>query len=724
MRLLIKHDSHYEYAEKASLGPHLIRLRPAVHAKARVESYALRIAPVGELRWQQDPAGNRVARATFPVGSEVTILDVGVELAVEIKPVNPFDFFVDDACRTVPFTYEPALRRELQPYMTGSDDAAAGPQLDSFLQTLPRDGDVVSLVVALNEAVNRRVAYVIREETGVYTPEQTLTEGRGSCRDSATLLVAAMRSRGLAARFVSGYLVQLTDEGMIPNAPRGMSRDVVDLHAWAEVFIPGAGWVGLDATSGLLCGEGHIPLACAATSLAAAPLDGTSSCAPMKASFTMSVARLGHEPRPTTPYEDHVWESLLAAGDATDAKLQAQGLALTMGGEPTFNAREDADAPEWNGEALGDAKWEKGLALAAELRRRLAPGAATIVRMGKHYPGEELPRWALELVGRKDGKPIWEEVAAADGPRDHEHAKKLAEALAKRLGVSRGLSVAYEDPWRFLQDEATLPIEVDPLEMDLKSPALRQQLALVLDRGLNTPAGYVLPLARRKGKWVSERWTLRRGHVFLLQGTSPMGLRLPLASLKPGEPVPEPPEAPVEPPDPRIAKKKGEKEDKDPNAPGKPVRTALTIEARDGLLHAFIPPFATAADFLALLAELDATRRETGLDVRLEGYAPPRDDQLFTFAVTPDPGVLEVNLPPARTSREHTALCSTVFDAALATGLHAEKYLLDGRMAGSGGGHHLTLGGPTLLESPFLRRPELLASLLTFIQHHPSMSYA
>src|SRR4029078_12312730 len=104
-------------------------------------------------------------------------------------------------------------------------------------------------------------------------------------------------------------------------------------------------------------------------------------------------------------------------------------------------------------------------------------------------------------------------------------------------------------------------------------------------------------------------------------------------------------------------------------------------------------------------------------------YPPPPSRALFRFAVTPDPGVLEVNLPPTASTREYATLVETVFDAALHAGLHAEKYLVDGRMSGSGGGNHLTLGGPTPLQSPFLRRPDLLASLITFLQHHPSLSF-
>lgn len=742
MRLLVQHRTRYRYPRPAALGPQIIRLRPAAHAKATIETYSLQIEPSsGNVRWQQDPSGNRVARVTFRDGERLDRLDLVVELGVDIHPVNPFDFFIDDRAEHTPFTYPAETARDLLPFLDASDPAiAGGPRLERFLAELPRDGKTVPLVVELNRLVNARIRYVIREESGIWTPEQTLAEGRGSCRDSAVLLIAALRSRGFAARFVSGYLIQLTDEGMIPDAPKGVGRDVVDLHAWAEVFLPGGGWIGLDATSGLLCGEGHIPLACTAFPAAAAPLDGTSDVAAAEVSFEMTVGRLGHEPRPTAPYEEPVWQSLLAAGEESDRRLEALGVTLTMGGEPTFNARDHAEKPEWNSDALGDTKWSLGLVLANELKRRLVPGGVRMLRAGKLYPGESLPRWALDVVGRRDGEPIWHELGPAKlAAPSVEDARRFAAALAKRLGIDNGLLDAFEDPWRFLQDEQSLPVDVDPLKADLEDPEERRRLARVLDRGLGLEAGFVLPLTRAGSGWATDRWTFRRGRLFLIPGDSPIGLRLPLRSLSAAE-LPPVWEEPVDPPDPRrppprddtAAAEHGEPEQHHissaaPRAPqaarGVSVRTALTVEARGGALYVFLPPLQHADDFLALVAEIDAVRFETGLDVLLEGYPPPSSPALLRFAVTPDPGVLEVNLPPVASTRAYAALVDTVFDAALHAGLHSEKYMLDGRQQGSGGGNHLTLGGPSPLQSPFLQRPDLLASFVTFIQHHPSLSY-
>ncbi len=743
MRLLLRHRSSYAYPAPASLGPHLVRLRPASHVRARVETYALRLDERASVRWQQDPAGNHVARVGYRAGTRVSSFDVEVEMVVDVQPVNPFDFFVDDTAERFPFRYRDDLARELAPYHATDDPAlACGPSFEAFLAKLPTEGMTVPVVVEINRLVHEATRYVIRDEPGVFTPEQTLTEGRGSCRDSAVLLIAALRARGMAARFVSGYLVQLADEGMIPDAPKGVERDVVDLHAWGEVFIPGAGWIGLDATSGLLCGEGHIPLACAATPAAAAPVDGTSDVLAEGVTFSMTLGRLGHEPRPTSPYEEAVWQRLGAAGQAIDAALRAAGVVLTMGGEPTFNAREGAEAPEWNGAALGPDKWERAVALSAELRRRLAPGGVVVLGQGKHYPGESLPRWSLEICGRRDGGVIWtgEGAGAKRGARLEGDgvgaARALAAAIAGELGVAGYVQSAYEDPWRFLEDEASLPVDVDPLACDLRDDEARRRLARVLDRGLGTEVGFVLPLARRpdSGAWVSERWALRRGHVFLVPGDGPMGLRLPLASLPWAAPV-VPREDPWPeglPPDPRRDDASDARQVSLPvrhadRVPAR-LRTALCVEARpagsDLALHVFLPPLSAAGDFFELVAAVDRARAALGhADVVVEGYGPPRDPALFRFSVTPDPGVVEVNIPPSATSAEHAVILGQVFDAALHAGLHAEKYLVDGRMAGSGGGHHLTLGGLTPKESVFLRRPDVLASLITFVQHHPSLSY-
>jgi uncharacterized protein (DUF2126 family) len=716
VRLIIQHRSRYLYPHPANLGPHLVRLRPAGHARARVETYGLTVEPAADVRWQQDPNGNHVARVVFPRATPIHALDLLVEVALDLKPVNPFDFLLEETAAAVPFSYPTVLLEELAPFLARHTPALAeGVRFEAFDAELPRSGPTLELLTALNQAVYHRIRYVVRSEAGVWTPEETLLAGRGSCRDSAMLLVGLLRSRGMAARFVSGYLVQLADEGMLPDQPRGVSRDVVDLHAWAEVYLPGAGWIGLDATSGLLCGEGHIPLACAASPALASPIEGTSDTRASDVSFELSVRRLGHEARPSSPFPEEVYRALLAGVQAADASLEKAGLQLTSGGEPTFNSREHPEAEEWNGAALGATKWSQGLRLCAELRARLMPGAALVIGQGKHYPGETLPRWTLDLVGRSNGEALWTgDVGPSPRRASLADAKRFAEALAGQLGLTHGLLPAFEDPWHFIEAEASLPADVDPLQANLEDSEERRRLARVLGQGLGQEAGYVLPLARIDGSWVTDSWRFRRRQLFLVPGDSALGFRLPLASLPPGY-VPPSEEEAVTPRDPRRARKAKEKP--------RTLRTALCVEARDGALYVFLPPLASATDFVALVSLVDGIRAETGLHLQLEGYLPARSAELQRFGVTPDPGVLEANLPPSSTGRAHAALLESTFDAALHAGLHTERYLLNGRIAGSGGGHHLTLGGPTPRKSPLLARPALLASLITFFQHHPSLSY-
>ncbi len=733
MRVSIQHRSRYLYPRPALLGPQIIRLRPAEHAKARINSYSLTVAPEHRLHWQRDPHGNHIARVTFKAGHAVSELDILVELAVDIQPINPFDFFVDDRVRSLPFTYPDRLDSELAPYLDTGDPAyrlgRAGMEL---LKELPAKGDTVGVLVEMLTKVRERIAYVIRNEPGVWTPEETLGEKRGSCRDTAVLLVALMRARGIAARFVSGYLVQLADEGMIPDEPKGVTSDVVDLHAWAEAYIPGAGWIGFDGTSGLLCGEGHIPLASTASPSHAAPLDGTSEVAAAGVEFSTSILRLGHEARPTAPYTDEVWSALLDAGERSDGALIASGLDVWIGGEPTFVARDGQTKEEWQGGAIGADKWRRGRKLADQLRDRLAPGGVVMYRQGKVYPGESLPRWALDVVGRRDGSPLW---PAREGLADAgtvEAAHRAGTQLAAVLGVPASLSPAHEDPWEVVRAEAALPPSIDPRTAGLDDPEERRRLAKILDRGVTREVGYVLPLGRAAGGWVTEQWQFRREHLFLIPGDSPLGLRLPLGSLSASTPVtwadaPELPDPRRDAPDEgqgahasRAAVAIAPRRD-DLLASG--LRTAVAIEPRDGQLWVFLPPLPRFADFCELVRAIDRVRQDTGLALHLEGYPPPPSPAMKRFAVTPDPGVLEVNLPPATSTREATELHHVVFEAALASGLTAERYLLDGRAAGSGGGNHITVGGPAAEQSPWLVRPSLLASLVAFVQHHPSLSY-
>ena len=388
------------------MGPQTVRLRPAPHCATPILSYALKVEPAEHfINWLQDPQGNHNARLVFPKPTKV--LSVEVDLVAEMTVRNPFDFFLEPAAETTPFAYEPALAVELLPFLRKD---ALLPEFRKFLGEIdltPRP--TVEFLVGLNARVHRAVKYIIRLEHGVQSPNETLVRGSGSCRDSAWLLVQLLRHIGLAARFASGYLIQLRPDVRAPGDAAGAAEDFGDLHAWCEVYLPGAGWIGLDPTSGLLAGEGHIPLACSPEPSGAAPISGAIEKCESTLAFELRIRRIVESPRVTLPYSDETWAKIDGVGAKVDALLKAGDVRLTVGGEPTFVASDDMDGPEWNTEALGPRKRE----LAGKLFQRVfaAFGRGGFIQhgQGKWYPGEPLPRWVLACFWRTDRKPIWRE---------------------------------------------------------------------------------------------------------------------------------------------------------------------------------------------------------------------------------------------------------------------------------------------------------------------------
>jgi uncharacterized protein (DUF2126 family)/transglutaminase-like putative cysteine protease len=753
LNVALTHRTSYRYERPVSLGPQTIRLRPAPHARTPVLSYSLKIEPQPHfLNWQQDPQGNFLARVVFP--ERVTRFEVTVDLVADMATINPFDFFLEPEAESVPFAYDPVLEHELAPFRRLDPP---GPLLSALLAETPRSAErTVDFLVSLNRTVQERISYIVRMEPGVWSPERTLAEGRGSCRDSAWLLVQLLRHLGFAARFCSGYLIQLVADQKPVEGPEGPSADFTDLHAWAEVYLPGAGWIGLDATSGLLTGEGHIPLAATPDPQSAAPISGLIETAEVEFDFEMSLRRVKETPRVTKPYSDAAWQDILAAGRQVDQRLARGGVRLTMGGEPTFVSTTDRDGEEWNTAALGPTKRR----IAGRLIRRLAdlwlPGSALQYSMGKHYPGEQLPRWALHAHARVDGEPVWHDAGllASDDTRDSADARdaaRFAAALAQRLQVDPSLVIpAHEDVHYYLWREKKLPANVLAEDARLRDPLERARLARVFGQGLASPVGAVLPLRRvmedGARRWQSGRWFLREGALCLLPGDSPIGFRLPLESLPWADPEtlardadhPRDPFTRTEPlPSAQRIREAAARGAQGSEAfrpvpqelpvigrqdPGV-VRTALTVESRDGLLHIFFPPLAAAEDWLDLAAAIEATAAEAGRPVILEGYLPPSDERLQHFSVTPDPGVIEVNIHPAPDWPTMVAHTEQLYEAARQEGLGAEKFLIDGRHVGTGGGNHVVMGGATAAESPFLRRPDLLKSLLGFWHNHPSLSF-
>lgn len=760
IRVALYHETRYRYDRRISLGPQTIRLRPAPHARTCVSAYSLQIQPDNHfLNWQQDPHSNYVARAVFP--DKVDRFEVVVDLVAEMTVVNPFDFFLEPSAEEYPFSYEPSLQRDLLPFC---EKEAAGTRLRQWLHSVDlRAERTVNFLVDLNRRLSQEITYLIRLEPGVQTPEETLDKGTGSCRDSAWLLVQILRHLGLAARFVSGYLIQLLPDQKPLEGPVGPERDFTDLHAWCEVFLPGAGWVGLDPTSGLFAGEGHIPLAATPEPSTAAPITGTLDECEADFEHVMRVTRIHEDPRVTKPYTDEQWRQIDALGRSIDADLQEHDVRLTMGGEPTFISIDDMDGAEWNVAAVGENKRRLSETLIRRLRERFAPGGLLHFGQGKWYPGEQLPRWALACYWRKDGHPIWHNprwIAASDRPYRFTlaDAERFTELLAARLEVDPGYVVpAFEDPVHFLRREGQMPINVDPADNRLADPEERIRLRRVFERGLNEPVGYVLPLQRGQRKanqrvWESGLWMLRGKHLVLIPGDSPIGLRLPMASLPwvaaaeypfvqtpdPFTPVarlPPPRQMQLNPAETFLQARQAKASNEETatslrhrlplvgESANWVVRTALCVEPREGRVHVFMPPLSTTEDYLELIAAVEDTASALEIPVVIEGEPPPHDPRLGMFQVTPDPGVIEVNVQPASTWQELTEIVTGLYDEARLSRLGTEKFMLDGRHTGTGGGNHVVLGGPTSRDSPFLRRPDVLRSLVAYWINHPSLSY-
>jgi uncharacterized protein (DUF2126 family)/transglutaminase-like putative cysteine protease len=860
IHVALNHVTHYRYDRPVTLSPQVVRLRPAPHCRTPILSYSLRIEPAQHfINWQQDPFSNHLARLVFP--EKTTEFKVTVDLVAEMAVYNPFDFFLEPSAENFPFVYEPELGHDLAPYLVKD---ALTPRFKAFVDSIPRtEQRTIDFMVGLNQRLQRDIRYLIRMEPGVQTPEVTLVNGSGSCRDTGWLLVQTLRHLGLAARFVSGYLIQLKPDVKALDGPSGTEVDFTDLHAWCEVYLPGAGWVGLDLTSGLMAGEGHIPVACTPEPSTAAPVSGAVDESEVTFSHHMEITRIYESPRVTYPYTDDQWQKVLTLGEQVDDELHAQDVRLTMGGEPTFVAVGDRDGAEWNTDALGPTKRGFATELVHRLLDKYGRGGFLHFGQGKWYPGEQLPRWALSICWRADGQPCWKDTSLfADERTPHRYtdadAKRFIENLTTRLGLKTDTVMpGYEDTWYYLWRERRLPVNVDPFDAKLDDEMERARLRRVFTQGLDKVVGYLLPLRKEwltgmEGpQWITGPWFVRDERLYLFPGDSPMGYRLPLDSLpwaapgdvqalheidpftdraplpatvkgqvggpgydahhvgqgfaeggrvsvqaqeipKPGAragalgalagsvsgslpaslpgalldarsgapagevpgslpgspPVPLPGDAPTSwtgPHEMRLAPSKpGDQRPAPGESAGWLTRTALCVEVRDpqrangpkaekaaekqnggksGVLYVFMPPLAHLEDYLELVAAVEATAAELRVKVVLEGYPPPRDPRLKILQVTPDPGVIEVNIHPAASWEQLVDHTEFLYEAAHQTRLSTEKFMLDGRHTGTGGGNHFVLGGATPSDSPFLRRPDLLSSLLTYWHNHPSLSY-
>ncbi|HEY7771824.1 MAG TPA: transglutaminase family protein, partial [Marinagarivorans sp.] len=718
-----------------------------------IHSYSLKVKPENHfINWQQDAFGNFLASIVFP--EKTKEFSVEVEVIADMVVINPFDFFLEEYAEEYPFKYTDQLKKELTPYL---EKLECGKEFRNFLADISLEKRrTIDFLVDVNQRVEKAIEYAIRMEPGVQAPEETLELAKGSCRDSAWLMVQMLRHMGLAARFASGYLVQLAPDEKSLDGPSGTEKDFTDLHAWCEVFLPGAGWVGLDPTSGLFAGEGHIPLACTPDPSSAAPIEGATDKCEVEFDFVNEVSRFHEDPRVTKPYSDAQWAEVLALGQQVDKDLQAQDVRLTMGGEPTFVSIDDMESAQWNTEALGADKLSLAKTLLLRLRDHFAPNAMLHYGQGKWYPGEEVPRWALGVFWRKDGEPVWrnpELLARVDKDYGHDSvmARKFTDQLAAVLGVEkRFVHPAYEDGLHYLLQEQRLPRNIDALVADAKASLERKRIARVLEQGFDTPTGFVLPLERdlTGTAWCSSRWQFRRERLVLIPGDSPMGLRLPLGDLPAVEDDEYTPER-----DPFDVDHQGQRMVQTPSANEPPpaytyndvpgfgpalgapptkkqsrsgmqvIRTALCVEARGGKIHVFLPPVYALEDYIAIVNALEHVADQLEAPIVIEGYEPPKDPRMQKFLITPDPGVIEVNIHPANNWQELVENTTALYEAARQSRLAAEKFMLDGRHTGTGGGNHMTLGGITPADSPMLRRPDLLRSFVTFWQHHPSLSY-
>ncbi|MBO1926548.1 transglutaminase family protein [Thiomicrorhabdus sp. 6S2-11] len=737
LQVAISHKTKYKFDRKVSLSPHVFRLRPAPHSRTHIESYSLNISPKEHfINWQQDPFGNYLARVVFP--EKVDELSVEVDLVADMKVLNPFDFFVEDSAEHFPFDYSKSLKKELSPYLETDEDDQ---ELLDFVKTIStEEKKIVDFLVYINQKIYEHLSYNIRMEPGVQTCAHTLTCKTGSCRDYAWLFIQVLRHLGLAARFVSGYLVQLTADVESLDGPSGPAEDFTDLHAWTEVYIPGAGWIGLDATSGLFAGEGHIPLACTPHYDSASPIVGATDKCEVEFEFSNDVTRIFESPRITKPYRDEQWEEIYNLGFQVDQDLQDGDVRLTMGGEPTFVSIDDMESAEWNTDADGEHKRELADDLTRRLLNRFAHGGLIHQAQGKWYPGEPIPRWVMSLFWRKDGKAIWQnEKLLASNNKAYNYttadAKNFMNVLCRYLGVSsQNVLPAYEDPIEYLSTEMKLPLDENAKEFDLKDDIARKKLAEVLSLGLDEEMGYILPLNWGRTKWITCGWEFKRGKLYLTPGNSPMGLRLPINSLlaKPHVELEESFEPDLFAPTGELGEfyeqvvlrgKEASENTTEVNSYSEFVRIGLCVEQRDGKIYIFMPPLDYPESFLDLIACVEATAAELNIEVVIEGYEPPKDNRIEVLRVTPDPGVIEVNVHPTNSWDELTTNTFALYEEARLSRLGTEKFMLDGKHTGTGGGNHVTIGGATPSDSPLLRDPNLLRSLITFWQHHPSLSY-
>ncbi len=734
-RIALTHRVVQRFDRRVRLSTHWLRLRPAPNTRARIEAYSLHVAPESHfINWIRDPYENDLARLDLP--EPLGELRFDVDIVATLDPVNPFDFFVDFGYSDHPFEYTAQVRKELAPYLRL---AKPGPRLRRWLEQLeltPRY--IVEFLGALNRQVMECTPPQFGRGGGHVDVEAVLQRGSANAWERAWLLTLSLRHAGLAARFTSGYHVFLSsDTQTVPDSAR--------MHAWSEVFLPGAGWIGLDPTSGTFTGEGYIPLASAPDPLRALPWIGYCEACGETGEESIRLRRLEHT-RDRKNVSDSHWADVRAVAADVDARLKKHNVALSISPRIAFVHAPNAAAPEWTTGAMSDHKRTIAEQLASALRERVALGGVFHVGQTEWFNSETLPRWRISCLFRADGRPVWSDAALNAWPATKqrptpEDVKRFSRTLTRALGINVDwLIPAHEDAlhelWRYRG-----AFEYEPQNGELKDPHLRRELAERLSQARGEPVGYVLPLHwdSVNHRWISGAWMFRRRALYLMPGTSALGFRLPLDALPVGESIlspdaercqfdersllpdqvgelsarfshVDPATSPPESADAPYA---------EPRAP----RTALCIELRDGRVWVFMPPLTHAEHYLDLVAAIEAAARDTGLPVLLEGYDAPEDHRLPRIIIEPDAGTLNVTLPPAAASPEQFEQLQLLYSIAEELGLRAERYDTEGRRLPPGGDGAFILGGTEPARSPFLQRPELLRDLITCWQRHPSLSY-
>lgn len=732
LRLALTHRIENRFDQPVQCSTHWLRLRPAPHTRARVEAYSLRVEPGTHfINWLRDPYENHLARLDLP--QPVTHLTLTVELILALADSNPFDFLVESFAAQAPFAYPRQLRKELAPYLV---PAAGGPRLAEWFAQFDRTPRyIIEFLDHVNRRVHERIKLETQDRSAAIDIEALLARGHGAPWELAWLLTLSLRNLGLAARFVSGYRV-VTGTSVADAA-------AASLHAWSEVFLPGAGWVGLDPAAAMFTNEHYVPLAGAPEPLRALPCIGYREVCAEQQQEAVTARVLAPTPS-AWPFTATVWSDMTAVGHKIEQSLQVADVALTVARSLNFVSVTEPAAPEWNTSALGPDKRRVAQALAEALRTQAAPGGVLHVGQSEHYGGEGVPRWRLSCCFRIDGQPVWRDPArlagsTADTSTTPPDARAFGDQLARALRLpTSALIPAFEDGLHLAWRDAATPA---PAPEVLRDPTRRRALAERLSALDAEPSGYVLPLRwdDTRAGWRSGAWTLRRARLYLLPGDAALGYRLPLDSLVADDAAEqritercqfelraplaeihnevsarltriEVGAAEVTPADAHVA------------ADASP-RTALCVQVRAAALHVFLPPLSHLEHYLELIAAIEASAESLQVVVWLEGYEPPVDHRLRRFTLEPDAGVLRLQLPETASWSEHVALLELAYQEAAHLGLSAQRLLADGVRQPVNGVSAMILGGTSAADSPFLQQPQLLRSLITYWQRHPSLSY-